>query len=70
MAQLDATKKLMSALVRVKPKPHEEMKVGKKTKKANRRRRKNETAYSRLDRNGLRNYLQGFPVAVSCTRFG
>lgn len=30
MAKLDETKKLMGALVRMKPKPHEEMKVGKK----------------------------------------
>jgi hypothetical protein len=30
--QMDATKKLMGALVRMKPKPHEEMKVGKKKK--------------------------------------
>jgi hypothetical protein len=30
---LDETKRLMGALVRMKPKPHEEMKVGKKTKK-------------------------------------
>jgi hypothetical protein len=30
MAQLDATNKLMGALLRMKPKPHEEMKVGKK----------------------------------------
>jgi hypothetical protein len=30
---LDDTKKLMSALVRMKPKPHEEMKVGKKASK-------------------------------------
>jgi len=31
--RLDATKKLMGALVRMKPKPHEEMKVGPKAKK-------------------------------------
>ena len=31
--QLDDTKRLMGALVRMKPKPHEEMKVGKKVKK-------------------------------------
>jgi hypothetical protein len=30
---LDKTKALMAALVRMKPKPHEEMKVGKKSKK-------------------------------------
>lgn len=29
---LDETKRLMGALVRMKPKPHEKMKVGKKTK--------------------------------------
>jgi hypothetical protein len=29
---LDKTKALMGALVRMKPKPHEEMKVGKKAK--------------------------------------
>jgi hypothetical protein len=34
MSQLDATKKLMGALVRMKPKPHEDMKIG-KSKKAN-----------------------------------
>jgi hypothetical protein len=32
-SDLDATKKLMGALVRMKPKPHEEMKVGKKAKR-------------------------------------
>jgi len=31
---LDQTKKLMGAVVRMKPKPHEEMKVGKKAKKS------------------------------------
>jgi hypothetical protein len=31
---LSDTKRLMGALVRMKPKPHEEMKVGKKTSKA------------------------------------
>lgn len=31
---LDETKKLMGALVRMKPKPHEDMKVGKKAKKS------------------------------------
>jgi hypothetical protein len=31
--ELEATKRLMSALVHMKPKPHEEMKVGKKAKK-------------------------------------
>ena len=29
---IEATKRLMGALVRMKPKPHEEMKVGKKAK--------------------------------------
>ena len=33
--ELDDTKRLMGALVRMKPKPHEEMKVGKPTKKQN-----------------------------------
>jgi hypothetical protein len=32
--ELDETKRLMGALVRMKPKPHEDMKVGKKAKKA------------------------------------
>jgi hypothetical protein len=32
--ELDGTKRLMGALVRMKPKPHEDMKVGKKAKKA------------------------------------
>ena len=31
--ELGETKRLMGALVRMKPKPHEEMKVGKKGKK-------------------------------------
>jgi hypothetical protein len=30
MTKLDDTKRLMGALVRMKPKPHEEMKIGKK----------------------------------------
>jgi len=30
--ELEDTKRLMGALVRMKPKPHEEMKVGKKKK--------------------------------------
>lgn len=28
MSQIEATKKLIGALVRMKPKPHEDMKVG------------------------------------------
>jgi hypothetical protein len=32
-AKLEETKRLMGALMRMKPKPHEEMKVGKKKKK-------------------------------------
>jgi hypothetical protein len=32
MSKLDETKKLMGTLMRMKPKPHEEMKVGKKAK--------------------------------------
>jgi hypothetical protein len=32
-SELDQTKRLMGALVRMKPKPHEEMKVRKKKKK-------------------------------------
>lgn len=32
-ADLDKTKNLMGALMRMKPKPHEEMKVGKKPKR-------------------------------------
>jgi hypothetical protein len=32
MSQLDATKKQMGLLVRLKPRPHEDMKVGKKAK--------------------------------------
>jgi len=31
--QIEGTKRLMDALVRMKPKPHEEMKVGKKEEK-------------------------------------
>jgi len=34
MTDLEKTKKIMGALVRMKPKPHEEMKVGKKAMKA------------------------------------
>jgi len=32
--QIEGTERLMGALVRMKPKPHEEMKVGKKTSTA------------------------------------
>ena len=32
--ELEQTKRLMGALVRMKPKPHEDMKIGKKKKKA------------------------------------
>jgi hypothetical protein len=32
--EMEQTKRLMGALVRMKPKPHEEMKVGKKAKKS------------------------------------
>jgi hypothetical protein len=31
--EIDQTKRLMGALVRMKPEPHEEMKLGKKKKK-------------------------------------
>jgi hypothetical protein len=31
-AELEKTKRLMGALVRMKPKPHEDMKIGKKAK--------------------------------------
>jgi hypothetical protein len=37
---LDETKALMGALVRMKPKPHQEMKVGKKAKKPSRARKR------------------------------
>lgn len=40
---LKGTKKLMGALVRMKPKPHEEMKVGKKVKKTAGQRRSKKT---------------------------
>lgn len=33
-SDLDETKKLMGALVRMRPKPHEDMKIGKKKKAA------------------------------------
>jgi len=36
---LRGAKALMGALVRMKPKPHEEMKVGKKAKKAKRKKK-------------------------------
>jgi hypothetical protein len=32
--EIESTKRLMGALVRMKPRPHEEMKVGKKVNKA------------------------------------
>jgi hypothetical protein len=35
--ELDETKRLMGALVRMKPKPHEEMKVGKTESKKKKR---------------------------------
>jgi hypothetical protein len=35
--ELEDTKRLMGALVHMKPKPHEEMKVGKKKKKVAKR---------------------------------
>jgi hypothetical protein len=34
--KIEETKRLMGALVRMKPKPHEEMKVGKKASKSQR----------------------------------
>jgi hypothetical protein len=37
--QFENTKRLMGALVRMKPKPHEDMKVGKKAKKATKSKR-------------------------------
>jgi hypothetical protein len=37
---LKETKRLMGALVRMKPKPHEDMKIGKKAKKKNAKRKK------------------------------
>jgi hypothetical protein len=37
---LDRTKKLMGALMRMKPKPHEEMKIGKKAKKKSKPKKK------------------------------
>jgi hypothetical protein len=37
---LDDTKRLMGALMRMKPKPHEDMKIGKKAKKSKRTVRK------------------------------
>jgi hypothetical protein len=36
--QLNETKRLMGALVRMKPKPHEEMKLGRITRKKKRKR--------------------------------
>ena len=41
---IEKTKALMSALVRMKPKPHEDMKVGKKAKKPKRTVRKPKVA--------------------------
>jgi hypothetical protein len=38
--KLEDTKRLMGALVRMKPKPHEEMKVGKKAKKKSGKKRR------------------------------
>jgi hypothetical protein len=37
--EIAGTKRLMGALVHMKPKPHEEMKVGKKAKKIAKRRK-------------------------------
>jgi len=37
--QIEDTKRLMGALVRMKPKPHEEMKVGKSKKSGERKNR-------------------------------
>jgi hypothetical protein len=37
--RLEGTKHLMAALVRMKPKPHEEMKVGKKKKPARKKKK-------------------------------
>jgi hypothetical protein len=39
-SQLDETKKLMGALVRMKPKPHEAMKVGKPAKQTHVKRKR------------------------------
>jgi hypothetical protein len=36
---MDETKRLMGALVRMKPKPHEKMKIGKKAEKSPKRRK-------------------------------
>jgi len=41
---LDETKRLMGALVRMKPKPHEEMKIGKKRTKKKRAAKKKRRA--------------------------
>jgi hypothetical protein len=38
-SDLDETKRLMGTLVRMKPKQHEDMKVGKKAKKAKRKKK-------------------------------
>jgi hypothetical protein len=38
--EIEATKNLMGALVRMKPKPHDEMKMGKKAKKAAKRKKR------------------------------
>jgi hypothetical protein len=40
---IEKTKKLMGALVRMKPKPHEEMKVGKKKKPKRKAKKKGES---------------------------
>jgi hypothetical protein len=40
LTELDETKRLMGALVRMKPKPHEEMKVGKPSPKRAKRAKK------------------------------
>jgi hypothetical protein len=41
LSELDETKRLMGALVRMKPKPHEDMEVGKKKRKAARKTKPN-----------------------------
>jgi len=45
--ELDDTKRLMGALVRMRPKPHEEMKIGKKSSAKKKRKKAKNARYFR-----------------------
>jgi hypothetical protein len=46
MSKIDATKKLIGAFVRMKPRPHDEMKVGKKVASKMKQQKKRRSAAS------------------------